>query len=272
LNKTELFGFLEEIGARPYKGLSQNFLVDLDVLRKIIALAEIKPGDRVLEIGPGPGSLTKELLAAGVHVFAVEKDRLFAHHLPRLQTADGRLQVRCADILEFNLLTLPTGPFKVVANLPYNITSPILEILCKNASLFSSFTLMVQKEVADRIAAKPSTKAFGSLTLFLQFYARVYDSFLVKPGSFYPSPSVDSTVIRLDTCKSPEIDHEVLFSFIRKAFQQRRKMLTSTLGKEVGIVLEELHLSNKARPEELSLDQWVALVRLLKAGSTSSSE
>lgn len=259
MNKTELFRFLEEIGARPYKGLSQNFLVDLDVLRKTIALAEVAPGDKVLEIGPGPGSLTKELLAAGAHVLAIEKDRLFAHHLPRFQTADNRLQVRCADFLQFNPATLSKGPYKVVANLPYNITSPILEILCQNAQLFSSFTIMVQKEVADRIAAKPSTKAFSSLTLFLQFYTKVHGSFLVKPGSFYPSPAVDSTVIRLDTCPSPEIDPKVFFPLVRKAFQQRRKMLTSTLGKEAAIALERLRLSIKARPEELSLEQWVAL-------------
>ncbi len=260
MNKSELLRFLEEVGARPKKGLSQNFLVDANVLKKIVQLAAVEPGDRVLEIGPGPGALTQQLLATGAHVTTVEMDRVFAHHLGRFQTSDRRLIVHEADFLQFSLSNLPPGPWKVVANLPYHITSPALEKLCMHSSLFSSFTLMIQKEVADRIQAKPKTKAFGSLTLFLQFYTQVHGAFHVAAGCFFPEPSVDSTVLRLDTRTSPEIDPEVLFPVVRKAFQQRRKMLTSTLGKEVGPVLESLGLSVKARPEELSLDEWVRLV------------
>ncbi len=260
MNKAELLRFLDEIGARPKRGLSQNFLIDNNVLQKIVQLAEVKPGDCVLEIGPAPGALTEQLLNAGAKVTAIEMDRTFAEHLSRFQTKDRRLTVHEGDFLDFPLSYLSPGTWKVVANVPYHITSPILEKLCMQSAQFSSFTLMVQKEVAERIRAKPGTKALSSLTLFLQFYTEVHDAFNVSAGCFFPAPNVDSTVIRLDTRIPPDVDPNVLFPMIRKAFQQRRKMLTSTLGKEMAPVLEQMGLSAKARPEELSLEQWIRLV------------
>ncbi len=266
MNLTELLSFLDEIGARPNKGLSQNFLIDPEILQKIVILADIQPGDSVLEVGPGPGALTQELLKAGANVLGIEKDRLFADHLSRLQTPDRRLSIERTDFLDYPLDSLPPKPWKVVANLPYNITTPILEKLCLEAPHFTSFTIMVQKEVAERMKAKPKTKAFGSLTLFLQFYTRFHGSFLVSRNSFYPAPTVDSTVIRLDTRTPPDIDPARLFPFIRKAYQQRRKMLTSSLrdiSPHIATYLTELGLSPKARPEELSLDEWIAFVKKL---------
>jgi 16S rRNA (adenine1518-N6/adenine1519-N6)-dimethyltransferase len=262
VNQRELLSFLESIGARPKKGLSQNFLIDEEVLSKIVELASIQPGDYVLEIGPGPGALTRKLLQAGAHLLAIEKDSLFAHHLPRLQTPDKRLETLCGDFLTYPIDSLPPRKWKVVANLPYNITTPILERLCEHASQFESFTIMVQKELADRMKAKPGTKAFGSLTLFLQFYTRYIGSFLVPPQSFYPAPSVNSTVLRLDTRTPPDIDPNTLFPLIHKAYQQRRKMLSTslkTLSPHIPVYLESMGLSSKARPEELSLDQWIEL-------------
>ncbi len=266
MTRSELLQFLEQIGAFPKKGLSQNFLVDQNIVRKIVELAEVKNGDSVLEIGPGPGALTEALLAAGARVLAVEKDHLFAKHLLRFQTADERLQVECADVLKFPFEQLTSGRWKVVANLPYNITTPILEKLVGSASRFESFTLMMQKEVADRIQAKPSTKAFGSLTLFLQFHTRVHGAFAVAPTCFYPAPSVHSTVLRLNTRTPPAVDETQLFALIHRAFQQRRKMLTSSLreiGKEVAEALVSIGVVRTARPEELSLEQWISFAKKL---------
>lgn len=262
MNRTELLSFLHEIGAHPKKGLSQNFLIDGNVVRKIVQLGDVKPGDQVLEIGPGAGALTQQLLAAGASVLAIEKDFLLAQHLSRLQTPDHRLEIHPADFLKFNL---PPIRYKVVANLPYNITSPILEKLCLHS--FESLTIMVQKEVADRIKAKPGTKEFGSLTLFLQFYSTLHSSFSVSASCFYPRPTIDSTVLRLDARTPPSINPDHLFPIIRKAYQQRRKTLTSTLRTlhpSLGMLLESLGLSAKARPEELSLDQWIALIRKIQ--------
>lgn len=264
---SELIPFLERIGARPRKSLSQNFLVDPNVVKKIVAEAGIKPGDRVLEIGPGPGALTKELLAQGATVFAVEKDPIFARELSRLE---GPLHVFPADILEFPFERLQEyGPLKGVANLPYHITAPILEKICENASLFSSFTVMIQKEVAERLAAKPSTKEFGSLTLFVQFFAKIGKPFLVSPGCFYPRPSVDSAVLKLDLHTTlPPVDPAALFSVIRRAFQQRRKMLRSSLQSlyppaKTEAALQKIGASLEARPETLSLEQWIQFIGII---------
>ncbi len=262
---SELIPFLERIGASPRKSLSQNFLIDPNVVKKIVATADIQPGDRVFEIGPGPGALTQELLKQGATVIAVEKDPLFARELSRFE---GPLHIFPVDILEFPWETLKAhAPLKGVANLPYHITAPILEKICEHASLFSSFTLMIQKEVADRLAAQPHTKEFGSLTLFVQFFAQITKTFRVSPGCFYPRPNVDSTVLRLDFC-NVEKDGKEMFAVIRRAFQQRRKMLRSSLQSlfppaQVEEALRTVGVSPEARPEALSLEQWMGFYEKL---------
>ena len=255
---SELIPFLQSIDARPKKRLSQNFLIDPNIVRKIVQTAEIQPGDAVLEIGPGPGALTAALLDAGAHVFAIEKDPVFAHALPRLQTTDQRLTIFCDDALEFPLDRLPAK--KVVANLPYHITTPILERLFAHS--FSTLTLMVQKELAIRLLAQSGTKDFSSLTLFAQFYATMQTSFPVGSGCFYPKPKVDSTVIRLDIQKPQISEAEPFFKLVRRAFQQRRKMLSTSLqemhsSQKIRGALTALGLRSDARPESLSLDQWL---------------
>ncbi len=265
MNKTELLTFLNHIGARPKKGLSQNFLIDQHILHKIVQLADVGSQDFILEVGPGPGALTQQLLKTGAHVVAVEKDALFAEHLMRLQTADQRLEVVSADFLKWRL-PQSSHKWKVVANLPYNITTPILEKICMHANCFHSITIMVQKEVADRICAKPKTKAFGSLTLFLQFYMRYIDSFLVLPHCFFPAPTVDSTVLRLDMRAPPAVDPVPLFQIIHKTYQQRRKMIATTLRPSfpnIVKVLTDSNISPMARPEELSLNDWIRLFDVL---------
>ena len=263
MNKSELLSFLEEIGASPRKSLSQNFLIDKNIILKLIALAQIKPDDKVLEIGSGPGAITEELLAAGAHVLAVEMDRLFSAHLK----PHPNLQVHSGDILKFPFESLKPGPWKVVSNLPFHITAPTFAKLFDHIDLFDSFTLIVQKEVVDRIRAKPRSKQYGSLTIFLNFYTEIEATFPISASCFYPKPSVDSTAIRLlPRAIKPTIAPEHFFPIVHKAFQQRRKMLSSSLkslSTNIPLYLESMGLPAKARPEELSLDEWIQFIEKL---------
>lgn len=268
MNKTELLQFLDRIGAAPRKSLSQNFLIEKTIIQKLVAMAGIRPGDRALEIGSGPGAITEELLAAGAHVLAVEMDRLFSEHLP----PHNNLTIHSGDILKFPFETLEDGPWKVVSNLPFHITAPIFEKLFNQTDLFKSFTLIVQKEVVDRIKAKPSTKEFGSLTIFLQYYTQLESTFPISASCFYPKPAVDSTAIHLIPKQKQKVSPENFFPIVRKAYQQRRKMLTTSLRDTVPglpLLLELLALNPKARPEELSLDQWLDLTEKINAKDDS---
>jgi 16S rRNA (adenine1518-N6/adenine1519-N6)-dimethyltransferase len=266
---TALRARLEALGLKPNKRLSQNFLIDGNIIRKIVETANVRPGDCVVEIGPGPGALTQALLEAGAHVIAIEKDRGFAAALSDLQTADKRLEVIEADVLDVSLEKILSGKkAKVVANLPYHITTPILTRLAPQHALIEQLTLMVQKEVAERMAARAGTAAYGSLTLYLQFYGKIENCFTIAPTSFYPSPSVQSAIVRFTP--KPAGDGESLFALTRAAFQKRRKMLTSSLQELhpkvlVAKALSALSLSPMARPEELTLEQFIALERALSS-------
>jgi 16S rRNA (adenine1518-N6/adenine1519-N6)-dimethyltransferase len=268
MNLSDLFSFLTEIGHRPNKRLSQNFLIDQNIVNKIVQLAEVSAKDQVLEIGPGPGILTKYLLAQGAFVLAIETDPRLAGALERLQTDDRRLTVVHADFLKYSFKTL-NSPWKVVANFPYHITTPILEKIFEHASLFSSITFMVQKEVASRIFAKKRTKEYSSFSLFAQFYTHFHSMFNVPANCFYPKPNVDSVVIRLDLKEPPLKDSTPFFLLTRTAFQKRRKMLTSSLAKlhpgpKIQQALIAIGASPKARPEELSLDEWLLFFHQLQ--------
>lgn len=254
---SELAAFLNSLGVRPKRALSQNFLVDGNVLKKICQLAEVTAGDTVIEIGPGPGVLTERLLELGCKVIAIEKDTTFARALRRL----GQLEVVEGDALDVDFAKLAEKPVKIIANIPYNITSALLERIVKARS-FSSATLMVQEEVARKMSAKPNTKDFGLLSLFLQFHAEVLFGFSVPPRCFYPSPKVASAVVRLN-CKEPQsIDEEAFFKTIERAFCHRRKTLKASLNdvypkEKIANALEKMHKDPMTRPEELSLEEWV---------------
>lgn len=271
---TELLTFLEKLGTNPKKSLSQNFLIDGNIIRKIVKAADVVPGDIVLEIGPGPGSLTENLLDAKAHVIAVEKDAVLAEALKRLQSDSRKLDVFQADILEFPLDEIcaklaPGKKLKVIANLPYNITTPILAKLITKHHLFSSLTLMVQDEVARRFTAKPGTSDYSSFTIFLNFFSNPFYSFGVSKNCFFPVPRVESAIVHLKL-KSPEkeIDQDAFFKTTRTAFEQRRKMLRVSLkelysSEAVTASLEALHFNPLSRPEELSLEQFIALFEKL---------
>lgn len=266
---SELIQFLEGLGIAPRKGLSQNFLIDGNILRKIVQAANVQPGDLVLEIGPGPGSLTELLLQAGAHVIAVEKDVVLAKALERL--GDGtNLQVHCQDVMEFPLeetfKELVKGrKAKVIANLPYHLTTPIIAMLAPLHEIFSSLTLMVQDEVGRRFTAEPGTSAYSSFTVFLEFYSKPHYSFKVGRNCFFPPPRVDSAVVHLELAPPPlTVNVDKFFEMTRSAFQQRRKMIKVSLkelytSEKVMSSLERLGLNPQARPEELSLDSFLKL-------------
>ncbi len=269
---SELRLFLDQLGIFPKKGLSQNFLIDGNIIRKIVTASEVQAGDTVLEIGPGPGSLTQALLAAGAHVLAVEKDHILAQALERLQTQDNQLSIFCEDILAFPLQEHLQNrqKAKVIANLPYHLTTPILTQLAPLTTLFSSLTVMVQEEVARRLTAQPGTSDYSSLTVFVRFYTEPVYAFTVSHHCFYPAPRVNSAVVVL-RLREPPLDPETaqdFFRLTRTAFEHRRKMLRASLKElyspqHVETALEAIGQNPLARPEVLSLEEFLQLYALL---------
>lgn len=272
---TELLAFLESIGQSPKKGLSQNFLIDGNVIQNIIKTADVQPQDNVLEIGPGPGSLTEALLNAGANVVAVEMDHKLAEALNRLQTEDKRLRIFPADALKVPLNEIracfkdPLKPVKLISNLPYHITTPLLSRFISQNNWLSTVVVMVQNEMAKRMCGKKSTPDYGSITVFLNFYAHVSYAFKVGRNCFYPAPKVDSAIVKFDLKAPPvDVDEEVFFKMTRRAFEQRRKVLRSSLKdlyppERVLEALEKLGVPPLARPEELSCEDFIQFYHLL---------
>lgn len=275
----ELHKFLDELGVRPQKRLSQNFLVDGNILKKIVKTAEVSPDDLVVEIGSGPGSLTEELLASGAELIAVEKDRVFAKALERLKTREGKLDIYCDDIMTFPLdeilrSKLPEGKkAKVIANLPYHLTTPIVAKLVEKRNLLSSLVLMVQDDVAKRFVASHKTSEYSSFTIFLNFFTDPKYAFKVTRHCFYPAPKVDSAIVVLNLKEPPLVkSQEAFFQMTRTAFNQRRKMLRSSLkeiypSERVEAALMHIGISRQSRPEELSLNNFLELYSYLTSFS-----
>jgi 16S rRNA (adenine1518-N6/adenine1519-N6)-dimethyltransferase len=262
----ELLKFLEEIGASPKKGLSQNFLIDGNILKKIVQASGVQPGETIVEIGPGPGALTEQLLEAGATVIAIEKDEKLASALTRF--GSDRLTVHCADILEFDLPV--DRPVKVIGNLPYQITTPILAKFLPQRDKVESLTVMVQEEVARRMVAGPGSKTYGHLSLFLKFFSEPNYDFSVGRNCFFPAPRVDSAVVTLKLLKElPKVDEDPFWKMTRTAFQTRRKMLRRGLRDlyppdRVEAALEQVGVSSQSRPEDLSLSTFLALFERLQ--------
>lgn len=267
----QLIRFLSENQNKPKKGLSQNFLVDQNIVKKIVATSQVTSRDWVLEIGPGFGALTEELVATGAQLIAIEKDPMFARSLEALP-----IRLEITDARKYSLDQLQDyrtfGKGRVVANLPYHITTPLLTKLFSEApNLWKTITVMVQDEVAQRIVAQPGSKDYGSLTIFLQFFSDIYYAFKVTPSCFYPKPNVYSAVIHMKVKQKLPLSVEeipVFFTLTRTAFQQRRKVLTNTLKNlypkdQVAQALQQLGLSLNVRPEVLSLSDYLALFHMI---------
>ena len=262
------------------KKFGQNFLIDTHVLDKIIRSAEITKDDMVLEIGPGIGTMTQYLACAAGKVVAVEIDKNLIPILEDTLAGYENVQIINEDVLKVDLTELSKKenggrPIKVVANLPYYITTPIIMGLFENHVPLKSITVMVQKEVADRMQVGPGTKDYGALSLAVQYYARPYIVANVPPNCFMPRPKVGSAVIRLERHETPPVqveDEKLMFRIIRASFNQRRKTLANGLKnspeldfsrEEIEAAIESLGKGASVRGEALTLEEFAALSNLL---------
>jgi len=247
------------------RALGQHFLVDPDVVAQTIAFAALEPGAPVLEIGPGEGALTAGLLESGHRVLAVEIDRELAALLHRHDHT--RLEVVVADFLELDPGTRERLPRLVVANLPYSTGTAILERLLEAPERVDRIVVMLQREVADRLCAKPGNRTYGALTVLTALHARVRRGFDVPPSAFRPPPEVESTVIRLDVEPAPRAavqDESGFRRVVRAAFAQRRKTLRNALAATFGRegtegALERVGIDPVRRAETLSLEEFARL-------------
>ena len=258
------------------KKFGQNFLIDAHVLDKIIAAAEITKEDFVLEIGPGIGTMTQYLAENAGKVVAVEIDRMLIPILKETLSAYDNVTVINEDIMKLDIGRLAEErnggkPIKVVANLPYYITTPIIMGLFESQVPIDSITVMVQKEVAQRMQALPGTKDYGALSLAVQYYAEPYIAANVPPNCFMPRPNVGSAVIRLVRYREPKVsvkDEALMFRIIRASFNQRRKTLQNGLNnspeitaakEQIAEAIASLGLPAGVRGEALTLEQFAAL-------------
>lgn len=267
---------MERIHAR--KSLGQNFLVDENVLSRIVDIVNLCPGDRVLEIGPGKGALTALLAREAERVVAVELDkRLVSLLRDKFQHAEN-VEVVEGDILKTDLSRILAdrwpGKWKAAANLPYNISSQVLFKFIDNRDLFSELVLMLQKEVGERLVAQPSCKEYGILSVFCQLYFNISRELPVRPGSFRPVPKVESLVLKFRVLESPRVDvgDETLFrAVVKGAFAQRRKTLWNCLKSaftvlgdvELGLVFEKSGVDPRRRGETLSLEEFAVLSKVI---------
>lgn len=259
-------------GLRPLRSLGQHFLVDKGIARRIVAAADVGPGDTVLEVGPGRGILTEALLDAGARVVAVELDRgLFAWLTGHLGARAG-LEVRAGDALKVDPATLG-GAFKVVSNLPYQVTTPLLFHLLEGHPAPDVLVVMVQREVADRLLAAPGSKDYGVLTLGVGARARAELCFTLPPGAFRPPPKVRSAVVRIAPLTDPPVAPEAVERFmavVRAALGRRRKTLKNALATldlppdRVAAALAAAGIDPGARGETLDLAAFVRLQAALE--------
>jgi 16S rRNA (adenine1518-N6/adenine1519-N6)-dimethyltransferase len=266
---------LREAGLRAKHGLGQNFLADVDVLEGILREADPTPGRRVLEIGPGLGFLTGGLLAAGATVTAVELDAGMAAFLRETyaaEVADERLRLIEGDALDQDLPALVPPPYDVVANLPYHITSPTLHRLLERPPRAERLVLMLQREVAERVAAEPGAMSY--LSVFVQYHARARVAFRVPREAFEPAPKVESAVLVLepypDDDRLDAAAEDELWRIVQAAFRERRKMLHNVLTRQLPVepervdaALAKVGIARDRRPQTVAVGEWIALADAL---------
>ncbi len=269
---------LARIGHQPKRFLGQNFLVDGNIVRKSLELAEVTAGDRVVEVGPGLGTLTGALLEAGAEVWAIEKDRgLHAHLAATLQSRfPDRLHLREGDAVADPLAGFIPDPtrlrsdFKIVANLPYAIATPWIDAVI-GGPLPARMVLMLQQEAAQRYIAPPGSKSFGAISIFLQAAYSIDPGHRVAAGCFFPRPDVESQLLNLVRRPAPFVFPAAAKAVIRGCFQQRRKQIGALLRSRLGVsggwreLLREGGLSEQARPEAIPVEWWVRFSSLFPA-------
>lgn len=285
-SRTRTRAIMEKYGIHTKKAFGQNFLTDLNVLKNIVSAAEITRDDNVIEIGPGIGALTEQLAQAAGEVLALEIDQDLIPVLAEVLAPYDNVTVLNQDVLQANLpelikqqFTDPSRPIKVVANLPYYITSPILMNLLAAPVDWAAICVMMQKEVAQRLTAQPGTKQYGALTLAIEYQMTAEIAFNVSRRVFVPAPNVDSAIVVLKPRTTPlpvqPFNKQKLFGFIRGCFAHRRKSLwnnlQATIGKQPAVkekmqaILTALAISPQTRPERLTLEQFIELANALHA-------
>ena len=257
---TEVRRLIEELGIRPSKALGQNFLIDGNILQIILREADVRRDEIVLEVGPGLGVLTEELLDRAKEVVAVERDLRLCDYL--------RQKFPELDLIEGDAVEVPLPRCdKVVANLPYSISTPILERFVEGEAKPRAIVVTLQREVAQRLAARPRTKDYGALTLFTQLHYHATIVHIVSPRCFFPAPQVESAIVALNR-RDPRVKLErgaPFHKIVRLGFNQRRKMLHKLLAEcgDVDRAFAGASVSPTARAEELTLDQWIKLANAL---------
>ena len=255
----------------PKKHLGQHFLIDPRVMERIISACQLKPDDIVLEIGPGSGVLTRRIAPLVKRVIAVETDQRFSEKLKE-ETFKTNIEVIHADFLKYDFgLLRSVKKLKVIGNLPYYISSPILARLLNDREYFSSIFITVQLEFGRRLCAKVGTKDYSALSCFVQYFADVKMLFKIKSAAFKPIPKVDSCFMKIiphEKFPFKANDEDLLFKIIHQSFQQRRKMLPNTLSglierEQLLPILESLKIDPKSRPEDLSVKDFAELANTM---------
>lgn len=280
MNHRQVRDFFAHNHTRPKKQLGQNFLVNPEVLEIIVRAGELTDTDTVIEIGAGLGCLTDALARRAKRVIAVEVDELLYKALASQFSTDSHIQLLNADILKLELHSLlccdtarAPATFKVIANLPYSITTPILWKLLEHHKQIHSCVLMMQKEVAERIVAEPGGKDYGALTIGVAYRTDATLIATLSPENFYPAPKVDSALLRLTMRENPKVrveNEEFFFKVVRTAFRTRRKMLKNTLvrsrlasAKVLETAFEELSIAPERRAETLDITEFAAFANFL---------
>jgi 16S rRNA (adenine1518-N6/adenine1519-N6)-dimethyltransferase len=257
----------------PTKALGQNFVIDQNTIRRIVRLAEISPTDRIIEVGAGVGTLTLGLAEAAEHVTAIELDRKLIPALREVLAGTGNVEVVQGDAMDLDYAPLVAGgPHRLVANLPYNIATPLIADLLQQRPEITDFVVMVQREAGERFVAAPGSKAYGAVSLLVAYYSEARLLGKVPASVFWPVPKVESLLVRL-TRRPLRVDVEgpELMRVVRAAFSQRRKTIRNTLASgldmevgEVEAALARAGVDPGARAEALGLEEFAGLVRVLR--------
>ncbi|MDQ1535148.1 MAG: rRNA (adenine1518-N6/adenine1519-N6)-dimethyltransferase [Actinomycetota bacterium] len=271
LTPASIQALLDKHGVRPGRALGQNFLADPNTARRIVRLAGVEARARVVEIGPGLGSLTLALADAGAsEIVALELDR---HLVPVLREVlegrDVRIETGDALSIDWRALLGDAPGWSMVSNLPYNVATPLVVRVLENAPMVERLFVMVQREVGERMAAAPGTDAYGAVSVKIAYYARAELAGVVPPTVFMPKPAVDSALVRIVRREQPPVDVpdvDRLFVLVRAGFATRRKMLRRALTTELGIrtipVLEAAGIDPSVRAETLGLEEWASIARV----------
>lgn len=251
------------------KSLGQNFLIKPEIAEEIVKVAEVSDKDTIIEVGPGLGILTKELLDTGAKVYAIEKDFELVEVIRKAFGSNKNLKIIHQDALFFDPSIL--GDYKIVANLPFNIGSPLIRKFLESQNQPKSMTVMLQKEVAEKIVAEPGSSERGILTLAVEFYAQAEIVIMVPKTSFRPQPKVDAAVIKITPKQKSNIEPRAFFQVVKAGFSSKRRQvhnsLAATLHLDKNIVLEILQkaqIDPMLRAEDLNLEQWIKLYEIIQ--------